>query len=599
MTIITDPNLISQLEQGAPKPVTDPALIAQLEGNSQDSGGLMGDARNFLDSLGSGSRDADVLSGIAKAGMGLANTPKNIANLFSPQLAAKIPGSPITGQDIDNVLGTQNAGIGGTILKNIGQYAPYLAGGEIAGLGKAAEGAPFLARMLTRATGDAQVGGAYGATQSQDPLKGALTGGLLNAALGAGNELASPLANALKGYFSKYAAQGLTKQAGNMLNDPAGVPNEDAFNLAKQNYINMSGNEKNAWDNLSGAAAQADASGAPFNNQPYIDSLQTQLEKLQGQSSRQSGYARANKDSQTLLSNYADDQHGTFADAIEHNKALNQDYQNEITPGKSLPFSTVNYAKSNIKNAINQNIQDNGLQDTLGSAWNNANQITSQKNQIFNQIVNPKGKEQISTFSSMINGKNPTQDPTSFVNDYLPTAKGDGTQKMQQFAQMVGDENTAKSVLKQNYFDKAIESGVVNPRQFLSKYNNLSDDQQNYLFSPQENQTVQALNKINQAHPDALSSSMMGSLGHHSIAATLGGIIGVFTGHGLWEGLGAGILGGAVANAGLRKSFENPAISNYFVKYLMNKAPQTSGNFSSRLSPLITPALVNSLGGQQ
>lgn len=662
MTPVTDPNLIAQLEgsnQGSNQsgsPVTDPNLIAQLEGNTQPNflqraGHAVG---GYVNSLGGDA--ANFLSGLTK---GAVNTANFLNSSSDPMGAFKIPTS-----SVDQFFGTQNPGLYGKILQNVGQYTPFAAGGEaLAPEGIAAE-APILARMGIGALKQGAIGGAYGATQSQNPVTGAITGALTNSVLGAADPLAAPITDAVKSYLSKYAAQGLAKQAAKTLNPETAISNAQAFQQVKNNYADISAQEGNAWDNVKNQAKIADntkryqaqfsptspgtsmmatgpstnlpavntpnalipqtassvggetlnASTLPtFDNSGYLQSLNNKLQNLQGQSSRQSGFARANKNSQDLLNDYLNDQHNTFTDAIEHNQALNQDFQNEIAPGQPLPFRTVNFAKKNLQKTINQNIQNNGLQDTLGSTWNNANQITAQKNQLFNTVSSAKGKDQISSFSTFLNGKNPNADPTGFVNDYLPTSRGDGTQKMEQFAQMMGYKppqlgqaidpqslqalSAAKNVLKQNYFDSAIENGTVNPKSFLNKYGNLSTEQQNYLFSPEENQTIQALSKINETHPEALSKNPMYSWGHHGVAATLGGILGMSTGHGLWEGLGVGILGGMAANAGLRKLFENPTISRNFVNYLNQGSKPMTGAFTSRLAPFITPTATNMFAG--
>jgi hypothetical protein len=183
MTPITDPNLISQLEQpnigqqpSMGQPVSDPALIAQLEGNAPAQPfSLSNMAAGALTNLGQGG--ADVLAGLSKAGMGLANTPSNVANLvsryfpnaISPQAAAQVPRSPISGSDIDQAFGTQNRGMIGNLLEGGARYAPYALGGEALG--------------ATGLAGDAATGGAYGATQSPNPLTGGAVGAGTNAAL--------------------------------------------------------------------------------------------------------------------------------------------------------------------------------------------------------------------------------------------------------------------------------------------------------------------------------------------------------------------------------------------------------------------------------
>src|SRR5208337_1236984 len=88
-----------------------------------------------------------------------------------------------------------------------------------------------------------------------------------------------------------------------------------------------------------------------------------------------------------------------------------------------------------------------------------------------------------------MNKNNINADGSTFVNDYLPTSKGDGTQRMEQFTKMIGDTDTAKNVLKMNYFDSGLKTGDANASKVLGKYNNLSDEQKGYLFNPDEMQT--------------------------------------------------------------------------------------------------------------
>lgn len=337
-----------------------------------------------------------------------------------------------------------------------------------------------------------------------------------------------------------------------------------------------------------------------FDNSDYIKSLNGQLSFLKNQSERQSGFDRANKQSINLIQDYVNDQHGTFSDAIEHNRALNKDYQNEIAPGQPLPFKTVNFAKSKLKDTIENNIEKQGLDDTLGVSWDLANGVTSDKNRIFNNVVNNGGREQISKFSGFLNGKSEYQDPTTFVKDYVPTSRGDGTQKMEQFSKMIGDENSSKNILKMNYFENAYKNDSLNGKTFLDKYNNLSKDQQNYLFNSDENRTIQALNKIAQEHPDMIGNSHSSGILTHSIPGLLGIGMGYLTGIGEIGGGMAGLLGGKLASKGLGKLFENPKISNYFVNNLLGlNKNKIMSNSTQQILPGLTLPQTGGLAASQ
>lgn len=477
------------------------------------------------------------------------------------------------------MFGISNPNILDKALKGIGQYAPYAIGGEAA-----------LPASLGRLGASALTGAAFGGTQS-DPgqrLQGAILGSTWNPALeltgmGAakGINSLSAIPDALKNYLSQFAASGVSKNVASDLNSPLGVTNETAFDMAKNNYNNYSSKENQAWSKVTDAAKAADASGAKFDDGSYTSALSDELNRLQDQSAKQSALDRKNKDSIDLLNGYIDDQHGTFSDAIEHNKALNADYQNEITPGKSLPFNTVNFAKNSIKSSMTDNLAQNNLSDSLGALWNQANQTTAQKNSIFNEIMNQGGNTQYSKFMKYYKADDPQfSNPSNFVNDYLPKSGNEGLQRMQQFSQMLGDDDTAKAVLKKNIFGQSYD-----PNDFLNKYNKLSPDQQNFLFDQQQNQSIQSLKTMIDMHPDALKNNSFQSLWNHSIPAILGAGIGHATGTGALEGALMGSLGAKGLSTGISKTFENPSIQQYFMQFLNQKqAPQSQDYLGQALS---------------
>lgn len=488
-------------------------------------------------------------------------------------------------------------------LQGLGQAAPYIAGGEgLLGARLAAQGLSK-APLLMRLGNSAITGGVYGGTQSPEGqrLTGAAEGAAAFPALeaagmgiGKGAQATTLIPQAAKNYLSKYAASGLSNDVSQGLNPSGSISNETAFDLAKSNLqSNYLPTERNAWDKVTSDAANADTSGAKFDDSSYTKALSDERDRLKTQSENQGGYRRQNKDAIELIEGkseepgYLDDQHSTFSDAIDHNKSLNADYQNEITPGKSLPFSTVNFAKDQIKQAFQDNLAKNGLQDTLGKSWQDANQATINKNQIFNDLISSKGKDQYSSFSSFLNGKSPFAERGTFVTDYLPKPGTQGTQRMQQFASMLGDDNTAKSVLKNNYFGSEFE-----PSSFLSKYNRLSDDQKSYLFNTDQKSTVDALSNVLSSHPDALKNSTFQSFWNHSIPTILGGAAGHALGGSTTEGMLGGLAAGHALNTGLSKAFENPSVQNYFTNYLNSPQRKVSMDYLSKLLGKGIPATI-------
>lgn len=418
---------------------------------------------------------------------------------------------------------------------------------------------------------------------AQDRAMSGVEAGLGTGALAGVGKGASYLGGTLKDYLSKFAGPGIGNNIVSALKESSNIDNNEAFQLAAENYNKHTDYEKSLWNALSNKASEVDQNPkVSFNNDSYKDALSKKLSELKGQSSRQSGYQRANNDSLNMLQGYLKDQHETFTDAIEHNKALNQDYTNEITPGKSLPFSTVNFAKQNIKKAIDKNFSDNPEASQLGDLWKNANQVTSEKNKIFNEIASGKGVPKISSFSAIMNKKAEFTDPSTFVDDYLPSSKSEGIQKMQQFGQMLGNDDSARSVIKKNYFKSALNDSGINMKSVVNKYNNLSEQQKSYLFSPNEIRNFDALNKILSKDPSALSNSLVShNVWAHIMPAIFGGGIGFESGHpflGALLGWGAGGLGAAAT----RQAFSNPLLQKMAMNHLLN--PSTTSTMANALN---------------
>ncbi len=138
---------------------------------------------------------ADALAGLAQMGNGILNTPHNIANAISPSMGAKVPGY-LPNYNYGQALGVNNPNVGDKLIQGAAQYAPYMMGGEAALATKAADSIPSL---MARLGVQSAAGGAFGATQSQDPAKGAAIG----AALGAGGELVPAGLSATAGGIGK------------------------------------------------------------------------------------------------------------------------------------------------------------------------------------------------------------------------------------------------------------------------------------------------------------------------------------------------------------------------------------------------------------
>lgn len=514
---------------------------------------------------------ADIMAGIAQFGHRLMGAPHRIAGqlagwgVVSPETAARIP-APTRDIDYGRALGVEKPTAADTITQSLSQYLPaaLLGGGTIPGITAA--------------------GAAFGATQGENPALDALAGAGINlTTAGMAHGLQKGLPSVTKA-LSKYAAPGLAKKIGGAAEMFKDLKSAAAFDKAKANFDVYQQAENQAWDNLTQHAGEVDAKGVGFNDEAYNKALGNKLAQYTKEA-EQSGLARKNADSMALLNDYMKDPHGTFTDVIQHNRALNADFQNEITPGKSLPFSTVNYAKSNLKNAIQQNLTDKQLQDTLGLSWQRANQATVNKNSMFNYITSPQGKEQPSAFMRFYRGEKEYDDPSAFVKQYIPKTGTEGIGKMQQFANMVGEEDFAKQALKSNIFDKAYDEGGFKPQQFLSKYNSLSKEQRDYLFPKDQQNMINTLSKILRENPGALGAKRILGMGlYHSIPALIGAGIG--------HHYGTSYLGGALAGLGtarggealLRALYSTPGLQQSVIRALSREPGRIAPNLGRLLS---------------
>jgi hypothetical protein len=549
---------------------------------------------NYLQSMSPNPLDfRNVLAGLGNMGQMFHNAPYNIANylsskgLLNPGDLSYLP-QP-TNVNTSASFGIPNPSGADQFVQNLSQWGPSAA-------------LDLPGAVL------------FGATQTKNPVYGATLSGVstaLSPVVGAAvkgiSAIPGAVSSSVKDYLSGYAAPELTNTLNKNLSDIKTINNAQAFQMAKNNLEqNWEPQEQGAWNQAREQAQIADQNpNVNFDDSSYMQALKDKMQSQKKISNEQSGEARANADSLNLLQGYANDQHGTFTDAINHNQALNKDFRNQITPGVSLPFNTVNFAKNALGDTFQKNIQANGLQDTLGQAYQNANAITQQKNQIFNQLTTAKGNPTYSSFSQLNKTNNPYVDPTGFVRDYIPTSRGDGIQKMQQFSQMVGDPDTAKNVIKSEYFGNTLTNtkDAVNPSKFVDQYNKLSPEQQNYLFKPEENQNIQAISQLKDTNPSALQESSIGKEIMHSILPALAGLgIGHVTGAGEVLGTMAGVGARQLYNTALTKAMSTPGAQQWATHYLTSPLasspmPAITGGFMKSLSKALAPAAINNSNG--
>jgi len=510
----------------------------------------------------------DVLAGLGNFAINLANSPYNIANalashgIINEKTANAIPRT--SKYDFNKILGINEPSLKDKLIQGAAQYAPYGIGGEaLLGAKLLSQGIPE-ASLGARLANQALSGGAFGLTQEKSPFAGA-TLGAITAPVG---ELGI---GAIKGgvsHLGKYAASGLNQSIGKSLENIKNLTNQEAFDKAYANYLNKKATENALWEQLPYQSALVDLTGTKFNNNSYKEELAKVYRDLFNKSSQQPAEKRYNETSLSLLDDYINkSKHNTFTSALQHYKSLNRDFENEQVLGKSQPFNTVNLARKKMKETIQNNISNNGLNDTIGELWNAANKATQEKNQLFHDLIGQTGKNKHSSFLAYTKNVNPYAEKGNFIYDYTPKSRAEGTARMQQFINMIGNEQEGKDYLKHAYFSDALKTKGIDTNEFLNKYNKLSNEQQKILFNKDEIKDINALNNILEKNPKALEKDHYAqSIMKHVIPIGIGGAVGS-----IYHQPILGAMAGSALNPALHASmegiFSKPSIQRFYTNY--------------------------------
>lgn len=499
-------------------------------------------------------------------------------------------------QNAPQMYGMQNPSLAQNLLMNTARYAPYLVGGEAL---------PTTDALASPALQQQVLGGAaYGATQSQpgNVARGTLSGMTTNLAIPA-------IGAAIKGgigfglnQFGQNIVPGIAKNLGEALNTNKVMNNAQAFGTAKANADALDGITNDAWTNLKQSAKDLDANvgiqsqnpkitnNLGFDNSSYINNLTQRIGTLSDQSQAQSGFNRAYQQPIGYLQGYLNDNTGTFSDAFAHNQALNKDLQSELNPNTNSlktndELNQIRFAKNALQSTIQDNL--NNISNTpegaqLQSAWQNANQLTAQKNQIFNQVATPRGGVNKSTFAKIGNNYQQYGSPDSFINDYLPKGNVNGIGRYQQLGQMLGSVNpdgtitpnqeAANNVIKMNYFNKSLNSNGVDPQSFLTSFNKLTAADQQFLFNPTQLKQISAIQNI----ADQNKGNVVSPFWYHTVPAVLGGIIGHESGAGAFPGAALGYFGAQAGGELASRALQNKTLQNFFVNRFANPVTQSS-----------------------
>lgn len=535
-------------------------------------------AKGLGSKLERGASDIDV--GAAQMVRDISSLPSRLIRPFSPALAKKIPGIPLSDEEINKMYGVKNPDIYDKLIQGAASFGPLMALPE-------SEAPEISAKLASYAV----PGAVYGAATSENPYTGAAEGAATTTALGGAGDLAKAL---LKKGFQRFSAPGFVKKIGGKLAKARDFLNRKAANQILDNLDNHETQAQNAWDNVE-KMLQEPALNRKFDDASYRKSLK-EIENEIKEDSKQSGLALQNKGAQEFLDAIKGDKINNIADAFQHNKALNAYYRNEISPGINVPFNTIKRAKNALTSAIDENLEKQGLDKVVGKAWQDAKNATKRKNQIFKEVINSSQKPGVSPIENVKVYGHPYGDITEIVSKYIPSSKAEGIEKMKQLAAMMGDEAGAKNVIKHNHFKDSFidEEPHIEPKKFLNRYNKLSKEQQDYLFSNEQNNNIQALNRLLRKNPDALAKTKWNPFWFHgALPGLAGSVIGPHFGVNPLTGALAGVAGAQGGKILLQKLLSNPRTVDAVTKDLLqSRAIPGNRNFSKNLRKKLLQGLI-------
>jgi hypothetical protein len=155
---VTDPDLLSQLNQGSRQQVTDPALLAQL--NDQQTQKPQEEQNLLQKVVRYGLQDPAI--GLLKGGREFANIPHKISG-------GRIPEFSPSDYDFSAALGVETPTSTDKFVQGVGQYAPSMAipGVGLGRAGQAVSKIPMVGKFASKALSEAIPQAGYAAAQAQ------------------------------------------------------------------------------------------------------------------------------------------------------------------------------------------------------------------------------------------------------------------------------------------------------------------------------------------------------------------------------------------------------------------------------------------------
>lgn len=470
-----------------------------------------------------GSLGRHALADVADFGHDILNAPHNIIS----EIPAYEPNF-----NYHNALGVKK-NLADKVAVGAMDYAPYALGGE----------AVAWAKGLGDLAGQAIGGSLFGATHNPGHVaRGALMGGALGAAGYGAAKLAGNAVKPVARYVLNNAVKPLVERAGQAIEKQDLPTAQQGANHLLNNYQDL---KSVAGQLFNKAGDQAQTIAQPFDNSKYVDALQGHLSGLKKVASR--GKASANNVQNAIdqTQDWIDNAPQTFEDAVYHRKDINAApnvYLNPQNQADKSVKAASDVARKALDNQLDSNVTKTpGAQD-FANTWGDANKYWKQAMDFEKLPTKLGAMKKSNTIGQALQSNNPD---ASVINQYLPSGKEDGLNKMQHFADLIGDQDQAKRYLKSALVNQNVTKDGVNTNGFLNQYKKLSPQQRNYLFNDDENAMLGAAVRAKNA--GTKHSHFSSLIGHYIIPAVAGGEIAHKEGL-PWE---YGAVGGALGGKGI------------------------------------------------
>lgn len=526
--------------------------------------------------------DLDIATGIAKGTRNLLNLPLSLAGV-SPE--HQIP-EPV---DISKRLGLRQDPLG-NFTKEAASYIPTALGSEVAAPMNAVRAlGPSIAKLATEGFTH---GLSENPTHPGQALAEAGANTILPAGMGAGKAIVQAGAE-------KFGLPGFSQKVADLLKPLMNLRTRDAATLAEQRYNSLDEHADKLWGGVRDTLKEIDK-GAPtagniagmkevgkfaptkvpeasFDPATYKLGLNSKISEMEASSAKNSADKEAFKGPLKVLRGYANDPIATFEDAINHNISLNKAYKEALRPTTGMPKSqeelaATKVAMAHLHNALDENLARRGLTDTFGPQLQEARGATRDLHQIFNEVPNVGGQGKTSILAQQRGSNSPFTDPTTFIDNYIPTSRQEGSEKLKQLGAVLGNKDTANNYAKARMFKDAIKGGTPDPIAFTRKYDSLSPEIQDYLFTPEQRTQADLVSKLAKKYPERIPSLLSAdSLGKGSVGAGLGAVIGGLLGG---KPLVGAAIGGAAGTAGTHALYQlaqNPEINKFLQAIAMNR----------------------------